>query len=137
VRFDDNGKVTANTTIIYPGVFVCNEDDLEPLNSAAAKAAAGVKHNCLSELTQPVGGEPLIREDMERVVEIAGPTCDYWNGRDFVIRLDENGFVLGVGPNSGEPFDQETAACVFAALDGLRFPCLANFDICPEYLIAE
>ena len=39
--------------------------------------------------------------------------------------------VMGMG----EPLHNYDA--VLAALEGLQFPCLANFDVCPEYLIAE
>ena len=28
-------------------------------------------------------------------------------------------------------------ACVMTALEGLEFSCLADFEICPEYMIAE
>ena len=66
-------------------------------------------------------------------------TCDVqpFSGRDFVIHLDADGYVTSVEATSTDQESIENAECVAAALEGLQFPCLANFDVCPEYLIIE
>ncbi len=46
--------------------------------------------------------------------------------------LDERGAVTDV--RGGPP---DVVACVRATLAGLTFPCLASFEVCPEFAIAE
>ncbi|MCC6524332.1 MAG: radical SAM protein [Polyangiaceae bacterium] len=50
------------------------------------------------------------------------------------IVLDAQGYVVEVVPTPGA---EALAACIQQALAGLAFPCLASFEVCPEYAIAE
>jgi anaerobic magnesium-protoporphyrin IX monomethyl ester cyclase len=52
----------------------------------------------------------------------------------FIIVLDAKGNVVQV---NADPSAQALADCVKKALTGLTFPCLASFEVCPEYVIAE
>ena len=52
----------------------------------------------------------------------------------FTIVLDAAGKVSKV---TSDAATAPLAACVQKALTGLTFPCLASFEVCPEYVIAE
>jgi Radical SAM superfamily/B12 binding domain len=52
----------------------------------------------------------------------------------YTIVLDATGKVIKV---DSDPASAALAQCIQAALAGLTFPCLASFEVCPEYVIAE
>jgi hypothetical protein len=61
-------------------------------------------------------------------------------GRSFrggAIVLDENGRVSDVRAANDSEEAAEARRCVLAALGGLRFPCLAGMQVCPEWVIVE
>ena len=55
-------------------------------------------------------------------------------GTKFDVVLDAKGSVVTV---TTTPPASALATCVEKALAGLSFPCLASFEVCPEYVIAE
>lgn len=55
-------------------------------------------------------------------------------GTDLRIVLDPAGEVVEVRVVPPSP---ELSMCIEAALEGLSFPCLASFEVCPEFAIAE
>jgi len=83
--------------------------------------------------SQSVEGDA--RSDMARMAE-AGDSCLATSfGASVEIVLDDSGRVRQVRDRSGASPD--VVDCLRAALDGLRFPCLASFSVCPEFAIAE
>jgi len=72
--------------------------------------------------------------DMERLATAADPCFASSFGASVEIVLDARGRVQDVNARGASP---DVVACVRSALDGLRFPCLASFTICPEFAIAE
>ncbi len=116
---------------------ICGEDDLA---EASVEAQAVVDSSDLTCVPKPA--QWIFYGDTQTDLDTLGSTVEQgcginYNHRDFVVHLDEEGFVSGVEALIDDPAIQEAAACVAAALNGLQFPCLANFDVCPEYLIAE
>ncbi len=73
-------------------------------------------------------------EDLQRMAEAVETACDVPFGETFRVGLDAEGRVRSVMSASGST---EVEECVEAALAGLVFPCLASFEVCPEYVIAE
>jgi radical SAM superfamily enzyme YgiQ (UPF0313 family) len=73
-------------------------------------------------------------DDGQKMVEAITAACQPEMSQQgpFVITLDATGAVAGVTSAS-----QALADCVKKALAGLSFPCLAGFDVCPEFAIAE
>jgi hypothetical protein len=53
-------------------------------------------------------------------------------GPSVQVVLDASGAVVDV--RGGPP---EVVDCIRASLAGLTFPCLASFEVCPEFAIAE
>ncbi|MCP4677844.1 MAG: radical SAM protein [Deltaproteobacteria bacterium] len=134
--FEQEGAITARAAYSSGIIKICDKEDLRPLEEAAEKAAQEAEHNCI---LGNVYVEDGLREDYQRMEEAAYEACsmELQNEHDFVVHLDDQGFVSDVIPAGEDPAEKETAACVLEALKGLQFPCLSNFDICPEYLIAE
>ena len=50
------------------------------------------------------------------------------------IALDANGHASSVYSNPASTYLEQ---CILGALQGLTFPCLANFEVCPLHVIAE
>ena len=69
---------------------------------------------------------------MQRLAAAAGPCITDPFGPSIQVVLDAGGAVVDV--RGGSP---EVVACIQAALSGLSFPCLASFEVCPEFAIAE
>jgi hypothetical protein len=64
------------------------------------------------------------------------PNPDDWY--KVVIVVDAEGMVTDVLPRDElDPPSQESMDCILSALSGLVFPCLANFQVCPEYVFIE
>ena len=81
--------------------------------------------------------------DYYRIVEAAEEACSHlWSpthdwGRPIQgveISLDDDGMVTAVADDEWweEPLTPEELECIGAALEGMTFPCLAGFDICPD-----
>lgn len=95
---------------------------------------------CISTSSSPVytwveGGSTSDAEVMVKAIESACSSLLDWDYKQFTIVLDKSGKVTTVNP--GSPAAAALAECVFKALSGLTFPCLASFEVCPEYAIAE
>lgn len=56
---------------------------------------------------------------------------------EYAIILDQEGSVTEVVARVESKESQEAAQCLASVLVGLKFPCLSDFRICPEYIIAE
>ena len=136
LRFEASGKIVAEATTRRGFMRICQEEDLEVLEAEAENAALETESDCV---TGAVYVEGELGNDLRKLSEGADRDCNMWQvgPHDFVIHLDAEGFVSKVTTNSDDPSLAETAKCVLSALKGLQFPCLANFDVCPEYLIAE
>jgi hypothetical protein len=122
----------------YGGMQLCVREALQPLQDAAQMIVDEADLSCVPRsVSWDIEGG--MGTDRARMSEVSGGACDMYSvsNHEFVVSLDEEGYVSQVTPTSTDPDAVETANCVAAALKGLQFPCLANFDVCPEYLIAE
>jgi radical SAM superfamily enzyme YgiQ (UPF0313 family) len=112
---------------------------LSSLGKQAEAALAGKVPACINggepdTVTVPVQGGA--KSDAEKMASAIQAACGSLVGNmsQFTIVLDASGKVVAVNATSGA---QALADCVKKALDGLVFPCLASFEVCPEYVIAE
>ena len=101
------------------------------MSSAVESALTGRVPACVDPFVTVAGGA---QADMEQLGTTVEEACDIPFGDRFRIVLDEAGAVVDVISESGST---EIEDCVRAALAGLTFPCLASFEVCPEYAIAE
>jgi radical SAM superfamily enzyme YgiQ (UPF0313 family) len=105
-------------------------------SDSAAKALAAA---CIGEVSSPVGtyvqgGASKDAQAMAEAIDAACGALIANSGTQFSIVLDSAGKVVDV---KGVPGSEAVVACVSAALANLSFPCLASFEVCPEYVIAE
>jgi hypothetical protein len=103
-----------------------------------AEALAGESFACAAPYG--IGVQGGAQQDLERLVTKAGRCVGApfgSSGRDFRIVLDGTGAVADVRSESREEGAAEVRRCVRAALHGLVFPCLAKFEVCPEFVIIE
>jgi hypothetical protein len=54
-----------------------------------------------------------------------------------VITVDADGRVVDVGLQEGCDLPPEALECIRAALEGMTFPCLARYQICPEPVVLD
>ena len=71
-------------------------------------------------------------DDMAAMASAADPCIVDPFGTSVQVVLDASGAVVDV--RGGPP---EVLDCIRASLAGLSFPCLASFEVCPEFAIAE
>jgi radical SAM superfamily enzyme YgiQ (UPF0313 family) len=123
------------------GFRVCYEADPDPQTDAVLQALEAEQFPCLIEAGQGhweefMGGN---EDELVQISDAFAELCPQWVGYwgVYTIHIDDGGFVTGVTPEGNEPEDLEVAACVETALDGLQFPCLAGYDVCPEFIIGE
>jgi len=126
--------------------YVC-DDEGEHIHSFADAAAAqavvdGQEADCLIDYAQPGWNVADVHGGREtELTEIATKSEESCEGPldDYRIALDADGRVTGVFDNPAFPgsLPQETLDCIAAALAGLSFPCLADFQVCAEYIIPE
>ena len=94
---------------------------------------------CFSDMTwmEVEGGfGDDVAEMSEAILGQCGEAQEY--GDYFTIAVDADGYVADVFHEYGDdPHMNEVVECVLGALDGLKFPCLTGYEICPEYIIAE
>ena len=79
-------------------------------------------------------------EQKREMMEAAESSCfDYHNNiYEVIVTVDADGRVVDVRQREDYyPVPPEAIDCIRSALEGLEFPCLADYEICPEYLIAE
>lgn len=111
----------------------------QKLGEQALAALAGKEPVCIhGGLADPVsvniqGGS---QSDMQKMADAIQAACgsQITMMSQFTIVLDANGKVVKV---NADPSAAALADCVQKALVGLTFPCLASFEVCPEYVIAE
>jgi radical SAM superfamily enzyme YgiQ (UPF0313 family) len=121
----------------YPLLRPCSDDDATMRAQAemtervrAALAARGFE--CAEGFVSVTGGAQSDITSMADRINDCGPLFDF--GNQFRILLDDTGAVVEVVT---EPPHPELEDCLRTALAGLTFPCLASFEVCPEYAIAE
>ncbi|MFO0762337.1 MAG: radical SAM protein [Byssovorax sp.] len=122
------------------GVSACMTAKAQAAVSAEnAKAAAALAAACIGDVSQPVstyvqGGATTDGQKMADAITAACAALINGSFNQFTIVLDAGGQVVDV---TGGPGTDALTACVKSALAGLSFPCLAGFEVCPEYVIAE
>lgn len=87
---------------------------------------------CLPDGFHAIEGDS--KEQMQALAEAIDP-CGLDFSSRYRIVLDDAGAVVAVRAEPGGPDDIST--CIEGVLDGLRFPCLSSFEVCPEFVIAE
>jgi radical SAM superfamily enzyme YgiQ (UPF0313 family) len=126
----------------YPGLGACSTPGAQAALDAQANAArAALASACVGADALPVGGTSVSggsMTDMQAMYDAIEASCQaLWDPNSFPqfdIKLDASGKVVGV---TGDAGIQPLLDCIQAALVNLSFPCLASFDVCPEYAIAE
>jgi hypothetical protein len=118
----------------------------ECLDSTAGSTLADQAKQILSEprvcsnvepfFVQDVGVESALKEMVPKA-EPCQELLDQFGKSGFIIVFDPEGVVTQVQAQDESQESQEAAQCLAEVLVGLTFPCLANFRICPEYIIAE
>ncbi|MBI5499492.1 MAG: radical SAM protein [Deltaproteobacteria bacterium] len=140
-RVHDDGRVyqfefRAGSSGSGFGLTACDAEAARASEKRLSEATAGESYPCTAPYG--VGIEGGAQEEIGRM---AGRTASCgrrggWGGTDFEIVLDGSGAVVDVrGTGDGDP--SELQRCVREALRGLSFPCLADFEICPEFVIIE
>jgi len=102
--------------------------------AAAALAAACITGSSTPINTYAQGGATTDGEKMAKAIYDACGSLLTSSNVQFDVVLDASGKVVAV---TADPSAQAVADCVMNALAGLTFPCLAGFEVCPEYVIAE
>ena len=121
----------------FPLLVPCADD--EPTRRAQEDMATRVRDalearglECAVGGVYVEGGAQRDFTSMSEAINDCGPLFDF--GNQVRILLDPAGAVTDV---LTEPPSPELQDCLRAALTGLTFPCLASFEVCPEYAIAE
>ncbi|MFH1434882.1 MAG: cobalamin-dependent protein [Pseudomonadota bacterium] len=109
---------------------------IEEIRSAIAE----LDLSCLSgtyNVVHILGDESEQKREMMEAVELS--CFDYHNNiYEVIVTVDADGRVVDVRQREDYyPVPPEAIDCIRSALEGLEFPCLADYEICPEYLIAE
>lgn len=125
----------------YPGLGTCYTPGTQAALDAQSNAArAALANACVGADALPSGtsvnGGSM--SDMQKMYDAIEAACQkLWDPSKFPqfdINLDASGKVVNV---TGDAGIQPLLDCIGKALAGLSFPCLASFDVCPEYAIAE
>jgi radical SAM superfamily enzyme YgiQ (UPF0313 family) len=122
------------------GFRICDPADAGRKNEERVAAAlAGESFPCAggpNEVAVAIQGGA--DQDMERLRRQAGRCGQFshFGGEDLQVVLDGSGAVTDVRGGGGEDAT-ELRRCVREALHDLVFPCLADFELCPEYVIIE
>jgi hypothetical protein len=121
----------------YPALVPCRDDEATRLAyeemSARVQAALEARGlSCAVGFSSVTGGASTQLQAMNERINDCGPLFDF--GNQVRIMLDPAGMVVDV---TTDPPSPELSDCLRAALSGLAFPCLASFEVCPEYAIAE
>ncbi len=146
-----NGTVTLTPpatadAVFQTSAFVAGSLQLRTCRGAPSDGlAAAIESRVESALSAPIPAcTPAYVEvtdggaqtDMSRLAASLDPCAAvlYSGGGPIVVVLDGRGAVSDVRTTDpGSP----VAACVRRVLEGLSFPCLASFEVCPEYIISE
>ncbi|MBI5489564.1 MAG: radical SAM protein [Deltaproteobacteria bacterium] len=117
------------------GLRTCDADTGRRSEKRLAEALEGESYPCAGPYLDVAGGA---QEEIRRMTGRVG-SCGRqggYGGMDFEIVLDGTGAVVDVR-GTGDGDASEVQRCVREALRGLSFPCLADFEICPEFVIIE
>jgi anaerobic magnesium-protoporphyrin IX monomethyl ester cyclase len=123
------------------GPTYCDHDAIVERTERIRNALSGVDLSCFDELSLSIEGGDAT--DFRAMEQAFGEGCpqdmpyvdDWYN---VVIVIDASGRVIDVqSRDASNPAAAESLACIRQALEGLTFPCLAGYQVCPEYLIAE
>jgi len=124
------------------GPTYCDPDVLNQRLERIKNALNGVDMSCFTSFFTDIRGEDT--DDFIKMNEPIKNNCASYcefPGDDWykvVILIDSEGRVVDVQSRyEDDPATQEAIDCFRHALEGLTFPCLANYQVCPEYLIAE
>ncbi len=129
-----------------PVVLLCNGSAnllaKAAMEEAVADALEGQVFPCLGTddyggYVDVDGGAGAQAASMMDTVHAACPDYFYESMGSIAILLDATGAVVGVTVKPGHMVPDGVLQCVKTALDGLTFPCLAGYEICPEFVIAE
>ena len=99
-------------------LFTCELDSIGPdvveggMLDDFMEVARGLLTDCIDDFNQ-IAGSRIVVDSEGRVVEVTHQE-----------------------DSPGHP-SEEVLECMLAALDGLVFPCLAGYEICPEFVIIE
>jgi hypothetical protein len=120
----------------------CTPDDAK-MNDREEKLKAGLTQdevNCLASFPLYVSGKRM--DQGRKLVDRAFQKCPAEKGSAYwyslMIEVNEDGKVLDIRPRKDEDqIPADAIECLKKALKGLSFPCLAGYQICPEYVIIE
>lgn len=107
---------------------------------AVKEALAGLGHDCfVSPAFIGRWGERAQQERrMQRKLTECTEGAPYLNALVGIeVVLSERGIVTDVRAEAGQTPSPEAIVCVKQALLGLVFPCLANYKVCPSFVIVE
>ena len=118
-----------------------NQAAKDAMEEAIAKALEGKLFPCLgtdfSSGYIPIeGGAGKQADTMTSMIMEACPDIVDHLGQ-VAISLDASGAVVAVTADPGSKVPPEALQCAETALKGLTFPCLAGYQICPEYIVGE
>jgi hypothetical protein len=117
----------------------CNDSHAGTALAAQATALLAQPLSCEPDLWFDVDGGA--KTELAAMAAAASSCTELIEGLSFpeyAITLDHEGKVTQVEAREGASTEeQEAAQCLAEVLVGLSFPCLSDFRICPEYIIAE
>jgi anaerobic magnesium-protoporphyrin IX monomethyl ester cyclase len=121
----------------FPTLGGCRDDEatLRAQEEMAERVRAALEARgleCAQGLVHVAGGTQTDLQSMSDRINDCNPLFDFSD--QVRIILDEAGAVVDVRVDPPRP---ELQMCLQAALTGLTFPCLASFEVCPEFAIAE
>jgi hypothetical protein len=130
---------------MYPGhteITYCDtmRDRLEEKQNEILASVESLDLTCFRNQGVSIqGGDYQDRRLMQTTVDAACTDVNFWEDwHKVTIYVDAEGRVIDVqGRYPDDPPRPEAIDCIESALAGLVFPCLANYQICPEYLVME
>jgi hypothetical protein len=147
ISFDGTGADVAFYLPQYGmGLRLCDSTSNQQLSSAAEASAQASLQNvnltCLPGSTfESIEINGVAVSDVEEMNQILQAACPelFWSYDGVAIFLDAGGKVVSIGSEApgGPPIPQDIVSCIMKALEGLAFPCLGGYAVCPEYVIAE
>jgi hypothetical protein len=121
----------------FPTLGGCRDDEAtrraqEEMTNRVRAALEARGLECAQGFVNVVGGAQTDLQSMSDRINDCSPLFDFTD--QVRIILDDAGTVVDVRVDPPRP---ELQMCLQTALAGLAFPCLASFEVCPEFAIAE
>jgi radical SAM superfamily enzyme YgiQ (UPF0313 family) len=142
IDYQASARQIENLPYSVHSLFPCQTSEMQTLmtnkETALGQAIDPVEQGCLKGKIINVQGGAV--DDLEQMGQILEKACGYsiWSSAfGIMIVLDASGKVQGVVAQPGTNPDPMVLDCIKTALGQLSFPCLANYQICPEYIITE